>query len=76
MKLMSCVMRKPVFRVSDQPDTNRAVQQQKPPKGFKFLEVEGLYYRCRENKGADQLRGYGAADLRLCFSICKNQVFS
>ena len=28
-----------------------------------------------ENKGADQLRGYHAADLRLGFRICKNQVF-
>ena len=26
---------------------------------------------CRENKGADQLRGYHAADLRLCFHACK-----
>ena len=25
----------------------------------------------RENKGADQLRGYREADLRLCFRICK-----
>ena len=39
-------------------------------------EVEGLYYQCSENKGADQLRGYREADLRLCFRICKNQVFS
>ena len=49
--------------------------------------MEGLYYLCSENKGADQLRGYenkGAdqlrgyreADLRLCFRICKNPVFS
>ena len=31
-------------------------------------EVEGLYYPCSENKGADQLR--------LCFRICKKPVFS
>ena len=31
---------------------------------------------CRENKGADQLRSYCEADLRLCFHIGKNQVFS
>ena len=31
---------------------------------------------CSENKGADQLRGYREADLRLCFRICKNPVFS
>ena len=29
-----------------------------------------------ENKGADQLRGYREADLRLCFRICKKPVFS
>ena len=41
-------------------------------------EVEGLYYLCSENKGADQLRSYCAADLRLCFRIdlCKKPVFS
>ena len=38
--------------------------------------MEGLYYICSENKGADQLRGYREADLRLCFRICKNPVFS
>ena len=31
-------------------------------------------YPCSENKGADQLRGYREADLRLCFHICKNPV--
>ena len=35
-----------------------------------------MYYPCRENKGADQLRGYREADLRLCFRIGKNPVFS
>ena len=46
--------------------------------GLKFWikEVEGLYYPCSENKGADQLRGYREADLRLCFCICKKPVFS
>ena len=38
---------------------------------FRIYEVEGLYYPCSENKGADQLRGYREADLRLCFRICK-----
>ena len=33
-------------------------------------------YLCSENKGADQLRGYREADLRLCFRICKEPVFS
>ena len=31
---------------------------------------------CSENKGADQLRSYREADLRLCFRICKKTVFS
>ena len=30
---------------------------------------------CSENKGANQLRSYSKADLRLCFRICKKQVF-
>ena len=34
------------------------------------------YYPCSENKGADQLRGYREADLRLCFRLCKLLVFS
>ena len=57
-------------------DTNWAVQSQKMARGLKFRisEVEGLYYLCSKNKGADQLRGYHAADLRLSFCICKKQV--
>ena len=72
---MSLVLRKPVFGGSD---TNRAVQPQKMAGGLKFRikKVEGLYYLCSENKGADQLRGYREADQRLCFRICKNPVFS
>ena len=68
-------MRKPVFGVSD---TNRAVQPYKMARGLKFriLQEEGLYYPCSENKGADQLRGYREADLRLCFRICKKTGFS
>ena len=58
-------------------DTNRAVQLQKMARGLKICvyEVEGLYYPCSENKGADQLRGYREADLRLCFRICKKNGF-
>ena len=53
-------------------DTNRAVQPHKMDRGLKFWikKVEGLYYPCSENKGADE------ADLRLCFRICKKPVFS
>ena len=35
-----------------------------------------MYYPSSENKGADQLRGYREADLRLCFRKCRNPVFS
>ena len=34
-----------------------------------------MYYLCSENKGADQLRGYREADLRLCFRLCRLLVF-
>ena len=43
---------------------------------FRIQKVEGLYYPCSKNQGADQLRGYREVDLRLCFRICKNPVFS
>ena len=36
------------------------------------LESRGI---CSENKGADQLRGYREADLRLCFRLCRLLVF-
>ena len=47
-------------------DTNQAVQPQKIVKGLKcwIYKVEGLYYLCSENKGTDQLHGYGPADMR------------
>ena len=35
-----------------------------------------MHYPSSENKGADQLRGYREADLRLCFRLGKNPVFS
>ena len=37
---------------------------------------EELYYPCSENRGADQLCSYCTADLRFCFRIGKNPVFS
>ena len=71
-------MRKPTVLFPTRSDTNQAVQLQKMARGLKFRihEVEGLYYPFSENKGADQLRGYREADLRLCFRICKMLVFS
>ena len=66
-------MRKPTFWFPTWSDTNQAVQLQKIARGLKFRikKVEGLFYLCSENKGADQLRSYSEADLRLCFHICK-----
>ena len=72
-------MRKPVFGgYLTRSDTNRAVQSLNMARGLKFpiQKVEGLYYPCSENKGADQLRGYREAYLRLCFRIYKHPVFS
>ena len=37
----------------------------------RVYELEGVHYRCSENKGADKLRVYHAADLRLCFHASK-----
>ena len=58
-------------------DTNQAVQSQKQARCLKFRieEEEEVYYPCSENKGADQLRGYREADLRLCFRLCRLLVF-
>ena len=69
---------KPKFWFPTWSDTNQAVQLQKMTRGLKLwiLKIEGLYYLFSKNKGADQLRGYREADLRLCFRICKTLVFS
>ena len=58
-------------------NTNRPVQLQKQARSLKFwsLVEEELYYPSSENKGADQLRGYREADLRLCFRQCRLLVF-
>ena len=66
-------MRKQTFWFSTWSDTNQAVQLQKMARGLKFRiwKVEGLYYLCSENKGADQLRGYREADLRFFFAYAK-----
>ena len=58
-------------------DINRSIQAQKMARDWKFwiYKVEELYYPCSENKGADQLRGYREADLRLCFRPSRLLVF-
>ena len=72
---LSLVVKKPVSGFPTMSDTNQAVQPQKMARGSKFriYEVEGLYYSCSENKGADQLRGYREADPRLCFAYAKSR---
>ena len=76
-RYMSLCMRKPTIWVPTRSDTNRAVQSQKMVRGLKFWiqKVEELYHPCSENKGADQLRSYFEADLRLCFRLCRLLVF-
>ena len=71
-------MRKPTMWFLTRYDTNQAVQRLQIARGLKFwiYEVEVLYYPSNENKGADQLRGYREADLRLCFHIYRLLVFS
>ena len=69
-------MRKPTFWFPTWSDTNQAVHKMARGLKFRMYEVGVLYYLCSENKGADQLRGYREADLRLCFRICIMLVFS
>ena len=71
-------MRKPTMWFLNRSDTDRAVEPQKTARSLKLRikEVEELYFPSSENKGADQLRGYHEADLRLCFCLCKLLVFS
>ena len=66
-------MRKPTMWFLTRSDTNQSVQPMKMARGLKFWikKVQGLYYPCSENKGADQLRGYREADLRLCFAYAE-----
>ena len=74
---LSRVMRKQTFWFLTCSDTKQTVQLQKMARGLKFWikKEEGSYYLCG-NKGADQLRSYREADLRLCFRVCKMLVFS
>ena len=56
-------------------NTNRAAQPQKMARGLheiSYLGSRGVVL-CSENKGVVQLRGYHAADLRLCFAYAKSR---
>ena len=74
---MSRLVGKPTMWFPNRSDTNQAVQSQKQARSLKFRikEEEEVYYPCSENKGADQLRSYCEADLRLCFRKCRLLVF-
>ena len=74
---MSRLVGKPTMWFPNRSDTNRPVQLQKQDRSLKFWNevVEELYYPCSENKGADQLRNYCEADLRLCFRLGRLLVF-
>ena len=75
---MSLVMRKPVFRISDQIShkTSSTFTEGGQRLEISDLGSRGIDYLCRENKGADQLRSYCAVDLRLCFPIYAKSLFS
>ena len=64
---LSLCMRKLTIWVLTRSDTNRTVQSLKMVRGWKFW----IYYRCSENKSADQLRSNCEADLRLYFRLCR-----
>ena len=74
---MSRLVGKPTMWFPNRSVTNRPVQSQKRARRSKFwiYVEEELYYPSSENKGADQLRGYREADLRLCFRLCRLLVF-
>ena len=70
-------MRKSTIWVPTRSDTNQTVQSQKQARSLNFRDKveEILYNLCSENKGADQLRSYCEADLRLCFRLGRLLVF-
>ena len=70
-------MGKPTLWFPNRSDTNRPVQAQKRARSsnFRIKVEEELYYPSSEYEGADQLRGYREADLRLCFRLCRVLVF-
>ena len=68
-------MRKPVFRVFHQVRYKPGCTTTEDGWRLEISDLEGVYYPCSQNKGADQLRGYREADLRakqicvFCFRI-------
>ena len=63
--------------VSEQDRHKSGCKPEKTAISLKFrIYEEGFYFPSSENKGADQLRGYREADLRLCFRLSNFLVFS
>ena len=50
-------------------NTNQVVHPRKMARGFRFRKLVG----CSKNKGADQLRDYGTANLNLFFAYAKSR---
>ena len=76
---MSHFARNPIFGVSDQVRYPTQTTKEDDSRGLKsriIKEEEVLFNLCSKYKGTDQLCGNHVADLRLCFCICKKQVFS
>ena len=69
------------LRFQGRSDTFRAVPLKMMVRGLKFSDLgsRGIVLSiilCKENKSADQLGGFLAADLRLCFRISKKHAVS
>ena len=70
---MSIVVRKPVFGVSDQVRHKPGCTATEDGYRLEILVLDrrGIALSVWRKQGADQLRGYREADLRLCFLICR-----
>ena len=69
-------MRRPIFEVFDQVLRKLGFTTTEDGNRLEISDFgSGGIVLCSKNKGADQLRSYCAAYLRLCFCICKKQVF-
>ena len=75
---MSLIARKPVFRVSDQVLTQTRLHNKRWLDASKEFSKNRncTIYVAKTKALRDQLHGCRAADLCLCFCICKNQLFS
>ena len=70
-------MRKQTVWVPTRADTKPGYTVTEDGQRLEILDLEsrGIVHPCCENKGADKLRSYCEADLRLCFRLCRLLVF-